>query len=122
MSAQDLSNEILNEIELEKTLKFAEDSMMLESVKKYILAVSYKHGVVERGQSHMGNRNYALNMAWSSISPNGVPRTDEELGQNLRALAYAVQIVESGFKELVELLEEKKLEPPKEEVGVHPTE
>lgn len=112
MEPQDMSNEVLSEIEKDKAIAFVSDPFAVEAVKKYILAVCYKHGTVKAGEPHKGNLNWALQMAWGATSPNGMPRTDEELGQNLRALAYAVQIVESGFKELMEL---KAVEAPKED-------
>lgn len=110
---QDISNQILNEIETDKVLTFKADPVAFNAVKKYILAVAYKHGVVRPGEEHVGNINFALNLAGSAIHPGGVARTDAELGQNLRALAYAVQLVESGFKEMSEM---EKLEAEKEEV------
>lgn len=110
-------DEILTDIEKEKIAKFCEDDFLLETIKKYVLAVAYRHGVVEKGNPHVGNRNYALQMAWGATQ-SGIPRSDEELGQNLRALAYAVQLVESGFKELKEIkqvvLPEEKKENPAE--------
>lgn len=109
----DISNEILTEIETDKVITLAQDSVAFNAVKKYLLAVAYKHGVIQKGGKHVGTVNFALNLAWGATTPNGMPRTDEELGQNLRALTYAVQLVESGFKEMEEL---KKPVPLKEEI------
>ena len=110
MNAQEMSNEVLNEIELDKVLQFKSDPMMFQAVKKYILAVSYKHGVIDAGVEHKGNVNYALQLAGGAIHPKGEGRSDQELGQSLRALAYAVQLVESGFKEMSEMEKLEKLE------------
>lgn len=118
MSPQDLSNEILNEIERDKVVQFCADPMLFQGVKKYLLAVAYKHGVIEKGGVHNGTINYALNLAAPSIHPNGIPRSDEELGQNLRALTYAVSLIESGFRELAEM---KKPEAVVEET-INPSE
>jgi len=109
MNPYDLSQSILTDIETERLITLAQDPIAFGAIKKYILAVSYKHGVIEKGQEHRGNVNWALRMAWGAINDSGLPRTDEELGQNLRALAYAVQIVESGFKELSEIRKPEKL-------------
>ena len=111
MNAQDLSNEILTDIELERVITFAEDPILFQAVKKYVLAIAYKHGVVEKGKDHVGNLNYALNMAWGAISSKGMPRSDEELGQNIRALAQAVQLIEGGFKELSDMKDLKEPKP-----------
>lgn len=107
----DISKEILTEVEQEKIINFAEDKVAFNAIKKYVLAVVYKQGVIEKGVDYNGTINYALNLAGPSIDNKGMPRTDEELGQNLRALTYATSLVESGFKELSEL---KKVEPEKE--------
>jgi hypothetical protein len=110
----DFSKQILNDIETDKVIAFKSDPVAFNAVKKYVLAVAYKHGVVRPGEKHVGNLNFALNLAGSAIHPNGEARSDEELGQNLRALAYAVQLVESGFKEMsdMEKPEEEKKELP----------
>lgn len=115
--AQDISNEILTEIEKDKVTAFCEDKILFEAVKKYILAVAYNHGVVEKGVEHKGNLNFALRLAWGAAD-GSASRSDEELGQNLRALTSAVQLVESGFAELSEF---KRVEPIKSEV-INPAE
>lgn len=112
MNIQDFSNEILNDIEKTKISAFCEDTVLFNAVKKYVLAVAYKHGVVSPGVEHKGNINFALRLAWGATDGNGVPRSDEELGQSLRALTSAVQLVESGFAELSEF---KKVESVQEE-------
>lgn len=116
MNAEDISHEILNEMETDKVIAFAKDKFQFEAVKKYILATAYKHGIVERGLPYNGRVNFALNLAWRATQ--GVTCTDKELGQNLRALTYATQLVESGFKELAEL---KKPEPVEMET-INPSE
>lgn len=105
----DISQEVLTDIEREKVAAFVQDQFLFEAVKKYILAYVYKQGVIEKGVAHNPNINFALNLSWSATSPGGMPRSDEELGQNLRALTYAVQLVGSGFKELSEMPVPEKL-------------
>lgn len=109
-----ISNEILNDIERDKILKFCEDRVLFEAVKKYVLAVTYKHGVFSKGEPFVGNKNYALRIAWGASDGGGMPRSDEELGQDLRALTKATQLVESGFKEMKEMKEVEELEEDKE--------
>lgn len=106
---EEISKSILNDIERDKIIKFAEDKMALDAVKKYVLAVALKQGVFEKGKEFVGNMNWALQLSWGATEPNGVPRSDEELGQNLRALTLAVKLVESGFKEIAEF--KKEVEP-----------
>ena len=119
MNTQDISNEILNDIEKDKIRSFAEDKVLFAAVKKYVLAVVYRHGVVEKGKDFQGNVNWALQFAWGATESAGIPRTDEELGQQLRALTFATKLVESGFKELEEM---KEVEQPLPETSVNPTE
>lgn len=108
---EDLSRQILTDIEVDKMITFCQDKVAFNALKKYLLAVVYKHGVIEKGVEYNGTINYALNLAGPAIDSKGMPRTDEELGQNLRALTYATSLVESGFKEISEL---RKVEPVEE--------
>ena len=111
METQDLSKEILTDLETTKAIAFAQDRVQFEAIKKYVLAVAIKHGTFKKGEPFKGNINFALNLAWPATQTNGMPRSDEELGQNLRALTYAVQLVESGFNEIAEM---QKVVPEKE--------
>ena len=109
----DFSKEILDEIETAKIISFCQDRIMFEAVKKYLLVYLYQDGVALKGEPHKGNVNWALSLAFNANAPaqyGGVPRTNEELGADLRAKAQAVQIVESGFKELLEIKAETKTE------------
>lgn len=110
MDTEDLTSEILTELEKDKIVKFCDDQATFEAVKKYVLAVCYKQGVIEKGRTHNPRINWAMNLAWGSINPQGMPRSDEELGQSLRAMTHAVQMIESGFKEMVDLKKIDKLD------------
>ena len=103
MNPNELSQTILSEIERDKVIQFCADPIALNAVKKYILAVLYRQGGVEKGQKHNARINFALNLAWPATTPNGMPRSDEELGQSLRAMTYGIQLIESGFKEMEEM-------------------
>ena len=103
----ELESEILTEVERVKVATFAEDKFLLNAVKKFILAVVYDHGVIVKGKDTKPTKNFALKMAFGAIGALGnpslnMPRSDEELGQNIRALASAVQVIETGFTELQE--------------------
>jgi len=103
MNPNELSQAILSEIERDKIIQFCADPIAFNAVKKYVLATLYKQGVVEKGQTHNARINFALNLAWPATTPNGMPRSDEELGQNLRAMTYGIQLIESGFREMEEM-------------------
>ena len=113
----DISREILNEIETDKVIALAQDPVAFNALKKYILAVVYKQGIIEKGMDYKGTVNFALNLAWPATQQNGMPRSDEELGQNLRALTYATQLIESGFKEMGELVKPTVEKELKENLG-----
>jgi hypothetical protein len=98
MTPEDISKEIMNDIEIEKLFAFNEDKVMFEAIKKFLL-VYLGQGIGERGKPLVGNRNYALQLAWN----REIPRSNEELGADLRALTRGIQIIESGFKELSNL-------------------
>lgn len=106
----ELSNEILTDIEKDKVAKFAEDTVTFNAVKKYILAVAYRHGVVEKGVEHKPGVNFALALAFDAINTQTVPHSNEELGENLRGIAQAIQLVESGFKEMNDIKDLKQSE------------
>lgn len=106
-----ITDEIMNDIEKDKLIAFHEDRVMFEAVKKYLL-VYLAQGVATPGKPLVGNVNYALQLAWDRqggvMSDAGkvvafTPRTNEELGADLRALARGVNILESGFKEIADM-------------------
>lgn len=103
MNPNEMSQEILSEIERDKIIQFCADPIMREAVKKYLLAVVYKHGVLEKGKEYNANINWAMQLSWKASDGSGMPRSDEELGQDLRALTKATQLVGSGFKEMEEM-------------------
>jgi hypothetical protein len=107
MDTNQLSKEIYNEIEQDKIIAFTEDKVMFEAVKKYLL-VYLTQGIGEAGKPFLGNRNFALQLAWD----RNYPRSNEELGADLRAVTRGIQVIESGFKELAEI---KRSVPPEKE-------
>lgn len=109
------TTEILNQIETEKLIAFKEDKIMFEAVKKYLLAYLYDQGVIRPDKSPKSNINWALQLAWDR---NGVPRSDQELGQDLRAVTRGIQIIESGFIEMEQISKPKD----EEETPTNPAE
>ena len=112
------TSDILSEIELDKIVKFNEDRIMFQAVKKYLLAHLYQHGVLRPGEPHNPFINWALNTTFSAIAPPGdargintrhAPKTDAELGSDLRATAKGIQIIESCFQELEQVKKPEKL-------------
>ena len=87
----------LTDIEIVKIETFVADEVMLNAVKKVILAGIYSHGVVARG----GEVNPLVNGAFSlaSLSPTN-PIPDEIIGQQLRAQWAGLNAMENAFKSL----------------------
>lgn len=106
----DINNKILNDIEQDKIMALVEDKVTFNALKKYILAVVYQHGTMKKGQPYNGTVNFAMQFSGQAVNAGSLPHSDEELGQNLRALTYATSLVESGFKELAELKKVEKIE------------
>ncbi len=111
----------MSDLEKDKLIAFTEDRIMFEAVRKYILYYLYQ-GVAEPGEPFVGGKNYALQLAWDrqggAMGSNGqvvafVPKTNEALGADLRALARGINIIESGFKEISEM---KRPAPPEKPV------
>lgn len=106
------TTEILDSIERDAIEAFASNKIQFEAVKKYLLAYVYVQGVNRPGLPSQGNVNWALQLAW-----NRDPKvTDADLGADLRAVARGIQVVESGFAELLQI---KKPEVVKEEEPQH---
>lgn len=108
-----MEKEILDDLEKSKITSFCEDRIMFEAVKKYLLVYMYQDGVAKPSEPHRGNVNWALSLAFNANAPaqmGGVPRTNEELGADLRAKAQAVQVIESGFSELLNIKVDKSSE------------
>ncbi len=114
MDTQKLVDEIMNEVEQAKLIAFKEDRVMFDAVKKFILYHIFSEGTARKGHPIQADRNWALSLAFSSINPQGIPRSDEELGSDLRAFVKGINTVESGFKELETLTKKETPEENKE--------
>lgn len=95
----------LSDLEKEKVHRFNEDTVLKEAVRKVLLAGIYMNGTLKKGAKANPLHNWAL--SFGATTP-GV--TDEQLGQNLRAHAWAVNSIESAFNKLGEI----KVEQPEE--------
>jgi hypothetical protein len=93
----ELYREILNDTEISKIVAFCQDTITFEAVKKCVLFYVYYQGIAKKGKPFDGSRNYAFQLAWNRKS---LPRSDAELGADLRALVRGTEAVDSGFTEL----------------------
>lgn len=119
---KEIYKEIMSDIEQDKLLAFSEDIVMREAVRKYILTYLYQ-GIAEKGVPFVGGKNYALQLAWDrqgGVMDGGgrvvafTPKTNEELGADIRALARGINVIESGFKEIADMKRPEEPEKPVE--------
>lgn len=91
---------MFNEQEKLELERFASNEIMLQAVKKAILAPIYQEGVLKAGEpAGDPGMNFALNKVWLALQADA-HITDEMLGQNLRADAQALRHIELAFREI----------------------
>ena len=87
---------ILTDSEKDQMRAFMDNKLMVQVVKKVMLSGIYFNGTLREGEEADPTRNFALSTAFQN---NGT-LTNEQIGQDLRACAEAIRLVESGFKGL----------------------
>lgn len=90
----------LSDLEIGQLERLAEDSILLEAIKKVILFGLYNNGVLASGKPSDPLRNFALQTAGRRDFSN------EQLGATIRASAEGMALLENGIK----LLEKFKVE------------
>lgn len=100
----------LTEIEIAKIEAFNADEVMVEAVRKILLAGIYNHGVLVEGQKHNPLVNGAFSLV--SLSPTN-PIPDEIIGQQLKAQWAGINALEQAFTSLSSI--KSKIESPYEE-------
>lgn len=109
MAEQKPISEYLSELEQVKLLSFVSDKVMMEAVRKVLLAGVYYNGTLRPDFKADPTKNFALGIAFDTH------RSDAELGTDLRATAYGISFIEQGFNEIVKMTNQPmKTELPKE--------
>jgi hypothetical protein len=106
----------LNDVEKDLLQQIADNPAAVNALKKLILANVYFNGTLEKGKSPDPTRNAAIAIALACGSGQAV-RTDAELGQDLRAFAEGVRLVEGGFGRLEKLKSAKPAPAPQKKSG-----
>jgi hypothetical protein len=98
-----MKDEFLTDIEIEKIVKLCEDEVLLEAVRKVLLADIYSNGTLRAKVESDPTRNgaFALVSRFPGLS-------DENIGQDVRAQWAGVQALEMGIKKLKEYKLPKK--------------
>lgn len=89
----------LSDEEKEKIVRFNEDTKLVEAVRKVMLAGLYKAGTLREGLGADPLKNGALTLAFATLNVRAA-LTDEQLGQDIRALAHGLNALETAFQEL----------------------
>lgn len=101
----------LSDQEKSQIEKFVGNKKMFEAVRKVLLAGIYENGVLKPGEDHDPSKNFALTQVFTALI-HGHPISDEDIGQNIRAQAAGIRLVETGFKKLVDLKETAPVPAP----------
>jgi len=102
---------MLTDVQKQKIIAFNQDPEMVEAVRKVLLRTLYSEGVLEENKLNPV-QNRALGLAALSIGGKAVI-DNEQLGEDLRALAQGIFLLEAGFKELAKIKKEEKEEEDK---------
>lgn len=114
--AQEFIDSFLNDVEKDLLQQVADNPTVVNALKKLVLADVYFKGTLEPGKAPDPTRNAALAIALACGAGQAV-RTNEELGQDLRAFAEGVRLVESGFSRLEALKSAKSAPKPEKKSG-----
>lgn len=89
----------LSDIEKDKIINFNNDEVLVNAVRKVLLAVIYDNGTLRKDLAPDPAKNGALGLAFLAIGGRGVV-TNEDLGADLRGLAQGVSLLENGLNQL----------------------
>ena len=105
--------EYLTDEEISKIQSFNQDTILVEAIRKVMLASIYTNGRLRKGKKSNPLTNAALGLASLAFNARAIV-SDEQLGQDLRGLTAGIQLLEQGFKQL-EKIKLKKDKPQSEE-------
>lgn len=104
--------DFLTDIERDKLISFNQDEVLVEAVRKVLLASIYENGTLRKGKKSDPLKNGALALVSMACSGKGVV-SDEDLGQDLRGLFQGINLLEQGLREIARLKkEEEPVESP----------
>ncbi len=97
--------EYLSDIERAKIETFMADKVMVEAVKKVLLSGIYYNGTLKPGEKADPLKNFALALAFDPMIPA------QKVGEDLKASAQGISLLEQGFRKLGEVVEAKGGKP-----------
>ena len=111
--------EYLNDQEHKEVMKFTENRVLFEAVKKVLLEVLYTQGNLKVGEPAVPDVNYAFNLISRRkvIGQGKIDLTNEQIGADLAAVWEGVNLIGCGFEELEKFKEEATPNEPKGNPG-----
>lgn len=100
----------MTELEKDSLMQFSKNPIMVEAVRKVLLAGLYSNGTLRAGALAEPTRN----MAFSLVANPQTEYSNEQLGADLRALWAGINAVEGGFNEIKRLAKVEQPPEPKE--------
>lgn len=105
-------NEYLSDTEKSKIETFIADTVMVEAVRKVLLAAIYENGTLRANVPADPTRNAALGLA--ALSNKGVV-SNQELGEDIRGLWQGINLLENGFNKLTKITTKVESAPENKE-------
>lgn len=105
----------LSDVEKEKIIKFNNDPILKNAVRKVLLESIYNNGTLREDVAPEPTRNAALALA--IMAQNGSDISNEKLGEDIRAMAQGITLLEQGLAHLEKI---KSNEAPEGENKVNP--
>lgn len=102
-----MNENYLTESEKQSVIAFCANKPMFDAVKKVLLATIYHQGIVRKGEA-LTEFNWVF-----SITNSIEPKSDEQLGQELRASIAALNYLKGGFERLLEFKVDEPKKPKK---------
>jgi len=98
----------LNEQEHQEIIKFVQNKVLFEAVRKVLMELVYQQGVLKEGEPANAMTNYAFALAARKKLPGFTGLTNEQIGADLCSVWEGTNMVEGGFKELEKFKEIEK--------------
>jgi len=103
-------SQYLSDIEKTKVEIFNQDTILVNAIRKILLASIYENGTLKKDVSPDPTRNAALALANLAISGKGVV-TNADLGEDIRGLMQGISLLEQGLAHLAKITSKKEGEP-----------
>lgn len=103
-------NKFLSDIERQKIEIFNQDTVLVNAIKKVLLATIYSNGILKKDVDPDPLKNGALSLAFMTLNGQALV-SNEELGADLRGLAQGVNLLEQGLAHLSKITSKKEDKP-----------